>query len=306
MLKRRLCAVITCVSVLLAGCMPVLADDTGLISFDKTDGIRVTSDNNDCKPGQTVSFGLDIAENYVMRGLEIITKSGKPVEFDVIGSYRYSFILPFEGVNIRVRSEDHKIVSRAEAVKALWELAGSPASELLPGYTDVSVDAEYYGAVRWAAEIGLINRGERFNPDMPIIREELAAILFRYAGRPELKLEAADSALLDAVDKDFISEWAYLPVCWSVVNRILDAESGAAGYFKPQEQMTRFDLKNALENLKKVLAPEEPEPAGNASCIIVIPDMKGQCGTPGTTNGLATDAMKQCIPAASPTTAPLN
>ena len=95
-------------------------------------------------------------------------------------------------------------MTRAMLAAVLHRAAEEPVPEGTAPFSDVSPDTWYTEAVAWAAERGLVTGygNGRFGTDDPITREQLAAILWRYAGRPE----AADSlAFKDAAD---ISEYA--------------------------------------------------------------------------------------------------
>ena len=74
-------------------------------------------------------------------------------------------------------------LSRGMAVTILHRLAGSPAGEGLP-FPDVAAEAYYGPAVAWAAAEGVVSgySDGRFAPQDPVTREQLAALLFRFAG----------------------------------------------------------------------------------------------------------------------------
>ena len=74
-------------------------------------------------------------------------------------------------------------LSRGMAVTILHRLAGSPVGEGLP-FPDVESGTWYTQAVAWAAAEGIVSGyGDgRFGPQDPVTREQLAALLFRFAG----------------------------------------------------------------------------------------------------------------------------
>ena len=73
-------------------------------------------------------------------------------------------------------------VTRATAATLLYRLAGSPGADGGPAFVDVSDGAWYADAVRWAAANGIAQGvGEdRFDPDAPVTRQDLAVFLTRY------------------------------------------------------------------------------------------------------------------------------
>ena len=73
-------------------------------------------------------------------------------------------------------------VTRATVATLLYRLAGEPAAEGAPLFTDVSQGAWYGQAVQWAAQAGVAQGvgGGRFDPDAPVSRQDLAVFLYRY------------------------------------------------------------------------------------------------------------------------------
>ena len=202
-------------------------------------------------------FSLKLGENWVLRGIEILDAKKNPIDFDITGIYRYRFTLPEGGATILARSEDHGTATRAECVKSLWELAGSPVVDYLMLYTDVDGDADYYEAVQFAASEKLITDGEKFRPDDPITREELAVVIYRLAEKLGLDSVNDTCVIPESVDRDSVSDWAADAVCWNITNGIMDEFSGAAGYFMPQEYLTRSELYDAISALLKLTCKDD-------------------------------------------------
>jgi len=78
--------------------------------------------------------------------------------------------------------EPNTAMSRAMLVTVLWRLAGSPAPSAKAPFTDLK-QAWYKDAVAWAYENGVVNgtSDTKFSPNGNITREQMAAILYRYA-----------------------------------------------------------------------------------------------------------------------------
>ena len=72
-------------------------------------------------------------------------------------------------------------MTRAMLVQVLYRMEGQPeAGE--SAFSDVAADAWYADAVAWASENGIVKgSGGKFDPDGLLTREQLAAILWRYA-----------------------------------------------------------------------------------------------------------------------------
>lgn len=80
-------------------------------------------------------------------------------------------------------------MTRGMLVTVLYRLAGSPTLEnenLGYPFADVSGDSWYADGVYWARLNGVVSgySDSAFSPSDPLTREQLAAILWRYAGEP--------------------------------------------------------------------------------------------------------------------------
>lgn len=74
--------------------------------------------------------------------------------------------------------------TRGMIVTILYRLEGEPSVSSASGFKDVASGAWYDKAVRWAASQGVVNgtSSTTFEPEANITREQMAVILFRYAG----------------------------------------------------------------------------------------------------------------------------
>ena len=141
--------------------------------------------------------------------------------------------------------EPDSTMTRAMLVTTLYRAAGSPplGSENL-GYpfADVPGDAWYADGVYWARQNGVVNglTEEEFGPDAPVSREQIAAILWRYAGSP------AAQAGTDFADEDAISAYAVQAVDWARSNGVVNGSEG--NQFLPQDHATRAEVATILRN----------------------------------------------------------
>ena len=127
--------------------------------------------------------------------------------------------------------------SRGMIVAILWRMAGSPAMEdEIWGYPFADVDsAAYYGtAVYWARLNGIANGygGEAFGPNDPISREQLAVMLYNYAGQPPVP-----NLALTFDDADQVSGFADSAMRWAVDMGILSGKGN--NILAPKGQATR-------------------------------------------------------------------
>ena len=112
--------------------------------------------------------------------------------------------------------------SRAMIVTVLYRMAGAPQVSGEIPFSDVSRDSWYAGPLLWASQNGIARGdGERFRPDDPVSRQELAALLYRVCGEPR---QEAD--LLVFRDAAQVAEWAVSPMKWAVGQGLLQGDDG--------------------------------------------------------------------------------
>lgn len=126
--------------------------------------------------------------------------------------------------------------TRAMLVTILYRIAGEPTTEG-GGFLDVSASAYYAPAVAWASKNGVIEGYEdgSFRPDEPITREQLAAVLYRYAKAQGRDVTAAGD-LSGYADSGSVSAWAKEAVSWAAGAGII---SGSDSGLEPQGTATR-------------------------------------------------------------------
>ena len=132
-------------------------------------------------------------------------------------------------------------MSRAMLATVLYRMSGETA-EADSSFGDVSSSAYYAAAVNWASSKGIVNGKDSgmFSPDLSITREQLAAMLYRYAGEPSVSADL--SAYTDAVS---ISPYAEKAVEWCVAKGILSGKS--ATRLASQDTATRAECAAMLQ-----------------------------------------------------------
>lgn len=125
-------------------------------------------------------------------------------------------------------------MTRAMLVTILWRLEGEPVVNYLMPFADVDGGAWYAEAVRWAASEGIVEgvSASEFAPDAEITREQLAAILWRYAGEPATAANLA--AFTDAAS---VSAYAADATAWCVEQGIITGTTATT--LAPQGAATR-------------------------------------------------------------------
>jgi hypothetical protein len=112
-------------------------------------------------------------------------------------------------------------LSRTQLIQILYSKEGKPAVVGSASFTDVQSGQWYTDAVNWAVSGNLISGyGDgSFGPNDNITREQLAMILWRYAGSP-----AATQQELSFADTDQISSYAMEALKWAYENGILSGK----------------------------------------------------------------------------------
>ena len=125
-------------------------------------------------------------------------------------------------------------VTRGMFVTILYRAAGEPEVSAATNFADVTTDKYYAKAVAWANANGIVKgiTETEFAPDNNITREQMAAILYRYA-----KNKAA--AEVNYTDKHAISDYAMEAVAWAKAAGIM--QGNADGTFAPVRNASRAE-----------------------------------------------------------------
>ncbi len=116
--------------------------------------------------------------------------------------------------------------TRAQIVTILWRLTGEPRAMKSNKFNDVSSAAYYDKAVSWAVEAGVVNGfdAKTFKPNDYVTREQLAAILYRYAEYMNLSTRGA-SNLTKYDDYYQIGTWARDAMAWANYHGLINGVS---------------------------------------------------------------------------------
>ena len=215
---------------------------------------EVRLSNSRAKQGETVTVTAAAKKGYVLSVLTVFNSAGRTVKLTDLGGGKYSFVMPAGAVTVKasfVPAEEalpfddvgendwfreaaayvygaglmngtgpnsfgpNGTTTRGMIVTILHRLEGAPA-EGSAAFPDVAADAYYAGPVAWAAKNGIVegyDNGE-FRPDRNITREQLAAILYRYARYKGLDVnERAD--LSGFGDVSVVSAYALEAMAWA-------------------------------------------------------------------------------------------
>ncbi len=128
--------------------------------------------------------------------------------------------------------------SRGMIVTILWRLEGGPKEAVAAPFSDLAADAYYGQAVAWGAEHSIVNGygNGKFGPNDPITRQQLAAILYRYAQYKGLDTTAKGDL---AVFNDQPDSWAQETVRWAIGTGIIAGKG--SGVLDPNGHATRAE-----------------------------------------------------------------
>ena len=142
--------------------------------------------------------------------------------------------------------------TRGMVVTILWRLDGSPAWTTTSGFSDVEESAYYAEAVGWASANGIVGGydNETFGPGDPITREQMAAILYRFAQTRGWDTTAwAD--LSGYADAGEISAYALPALQWANGAGLI---AGSGGAILPGDSATRAQVAAILMRLCETFA----------------------------------------------------
>ena len=247
---------------------------------DKTENGSVSVSPKNASQGDRVTVTVKPDAGYELDSLKVLDKDGKELELTDKGDGRFTFIMPAGKVEVKATfTEEVKIspfrdvptdayyyeavkwaqkkgitggigndlfgpyqpCTRAQIVTFLWRAAGSPVVNYAMDLADVSGDAYYAEAVRWALSQGITTgtADGRFAPDATCTRAQGMTFLFRASkasadGAPAFSDVAADAYYAEAVK-------------WATDNGITTGTTSST--FSPGSGCTRAQIVTVLWRL---------------------------------------------------------
>ena len=180
------------------------------IMVERTMNGSITVSPSSAAKGSTVTIMVYPDRGYELEMLMVMDKKGSELDLRKWGG-EYSFIMPAGDVTVRARFVEE-----------------APTQS----FADVSTDAYYYEAVKWAAKnsiTGGVGNG-LFAPDAPCTRAQIVTFLWRAAGSPEPKNASSFSDVP-------ASAYYARSVAWAVENGITTGTGN--GRFSPDATCTR-------------------------------------------------------------------
>ena len=139
-------------------------------------------------------------------------------------------------------------LTRGMLVCVLYRMEGEPAVEGSIPFTDVDANAYYADAVIWAKQNGIISgvSETEFAPDDNIIREQISAIMFRFAKYKGYDVSVGESTnILSYTDFDEISEYAIPAIQYAVGSGLMFGKTEST--INPKDFATRAEIAAILQ-----------------------------------------------------------
>lgn len=165
----------------------------------------------------------------------------------------------FEGVGGDLFAPNGNM-TRAMFVTVLGRLYGVDTSAYTTSaFEDVDINTWYGPYVAWAAENNIVNGygdtdmngASEFGPNDNVTREQMAAIMYRYADFGSYDLSGKNESWMDKYsDSDLASAYAYDAIAWCVGNGIIHGYgiSDTEWNIKPQGFATRAEVAQVIRN----------------------------------------------------------
>lgn len=226
---------------------------TGPLTIDKTMTVKAYTSGlrGDYLASDVVEFAYTITASH-----EDNCPSADYTDVDTGAWYHEAIDFAIEndlmnGVGDNLFNPDGNL-SRAMMVRILWNMEDQPTN-VSGSYSDVVAGAWYEKAVLWATANNIVNGypDGSFGPDNSITRQEMAAILYRYAQFKEYDMTAEDD-LTRFPDGDETAEWAETFVRWAVAEGLLNG--GDDGTLDPAGTATRAEVAQIFMNYCEKIA----------------------------------------------------
>ena len=150
--------------------------------------------------------------------------------------------------------------TRAMIVTILWRLEGKPIVNYLMQFKDVAADMWYTEAIRWAASEKIVEGyGDTFGPNDPITREQMAAIMWRYAKHKGYDVSVGENTNILSYDDAFdVAEWAIPAMQWACGAGLINGiENGKTVNLAPNGNTTRAQAATILQRFIENIVNEK-------------------------------------------------
>lgn len=141
------------------------------------------------------------------------------------------------------------VITRAMVVQVLYAMDGKPTPGAAATFEDVPSGRWFTNAVSWAANNQIVSGYSKtsFKPEDPVTRQQLVAIVFRYAQYKRYDSSASGiiTGFSDAVS---LSDYAVVPMKWAIGHKVLTGNYvNGSRILDPRGTATRAQLAVILQ-----------------------------------------------------------
>ena len=139
--------------------------------------------------------------------------------------------------------EPNKNLTRAMLVTILYRNEGEPSVGKNNTFTDVEKNSYYENAVSWAQQNGIVKgiSETKFAPNASITREQIAAMMHRYAKFKGIDVSSEESTNIQSYkDVSTVSDFAAAPMRWAVGSGLIKGRSETT--LNPKGNATRAEI----------------------------------------------------------------
>lgn len=253
------------------------------VSVAATENGTVTVSPKSASKGATVTITVTPDEGYELGELTVTDQNGNDIALTDAGDGKYTFTMPGSRVTVEAtfvefgttlpftdvassawyaeavryvyangmmngtsatQFSPNATTNRAMIVTILYRLEGSPAASA-SSFTDVVAGSYYADAVNWAAANGIVNgvTETSFAPTSAVTREQMAAILYRYAQFKGYDVTASND-LSSYVDASQISAYATTAMQWANAEGLITGSTSTT--LNPVGNATRAEVATIL------------------------------------------------------------
>lgn len=239
---------------------------------------KVTVDKSYASAGAKVTITVTPGRNATVQRITVTDEDGERLKLTEDRDGTYSFTMPSGTVNVYVRFSGSGLpfadvpsgswyyddvayvydtglmtgltvtafgpnlsTTRGMIVTILWRMENEPAAKHGCPFADVRRGSYYEQAIAWASENGIVTGfdASTFAPDQAITREQLAAILFRFAAYRGMDAVTLRENLSSFQDQAAISAYAVSALNWAVGEGLMQ---GTGDKLEPTGNATRAQV----------------------------------------------------------------
>lgn len=239
---------------------------------------KVTVDKSYASAGAKVTITVTPGRNATVQRITVTDEDGERLKLTENRDGTYSFTMPSGTANVYVRFSGSGLpfadvpsgswyyddiayvydaglmtgltattfgpnlsTTRGMIVTILWRMENEPAAKHGCPFADVRRGSYYEQAIAWASENGIVTGfdASTFAPDRAITREQLAAILFRFAAYRGMDAVTLRENLSSFQDQAAISAYAVSALNWAVGEGLMQ---GTGDKLEPTGSATRAQV----------------------------------------------------------------